>query len=187
MFGLFKSILTKIGIGSEPAPAPAPVAEAPAAPVEATPVVAAEAPAAEVAAVEAAPVEETPEEVLAAIAARDAGLDENVVASFVEETPIPDMLEAAPVPEPVDVVAVMDAKVAASSEKGLDWRHSIVDLLKLLELDSSLKARQELAKELGYTGSTDAKHSGDMNVWLIKEVLKQVAESGGTVPKSLTH
>lgn len=87
--------------------------------------------------------------------------------------------------EEVDVVELMDAKAKASREKGLDWRHSIVDLLKLLDMDSSLKSRQALAKELDYTG--DIHDSAKMNIWLIKEVLTQVASNGGTVPEELTH
>ena len=87
--------------------------------------------------------------------------------------------------EEVDVVDLMDAKVKASKEKGLDWRHSIVDLLKLLDMDSSLKSRQALAKELDYDG--DVHDSATMNVWLIKEVLTQVASNGGSVPEELTH
>ena len=83
---------------------------------------------------------------------------------------------------PVDVAAIMDGLAAKSSEK-LDWRRSIVDLMKLLNLDSSLHAREELAKELGYTGKLDG--SAEMNVWLHKQVMTKLAESGGKVPDSL--
>ncbi|MFM7779926.1 MAG: DUF3597 domain-containing protein, partial [Alphaproteobacteria bacterium] len=65
----------------------------------------------------------------------------------------------------------------------LNWRTSIVDLMKLLNLDSSLGARKELATELGYTG--DMNDSATMNIWLHKQVMKKVAENGGTVPADL--
>jgi hypothetical protein len=85
---------------------------------------------------------------------------------------------------PVDVMAVLDKLDDATDEK-LDWSKSIVDLMKLLKLDSSLTARKTLAHELGYTG--DTKDSGKMNVWLHKAVMTKLAENGGTVPKELTH
>ena len=84
----------------------------------------------------------------------------------------------------VDVEAVLD-KLAADRKAKLDWRHSIVDLMKLLELDSSLPARKELAKELHYTGATDG--SAELNIWLHKAVMKKLAENGGKVPESLKH
>jgi hypothetical protein len=65
----------------------------------------------------------------------------------------------------------------------LDWKHSIVDLMKLLKLDSSLNARKELAKELGYTGKTDG--SAEMNIWLHKQVVKKLEENGGQVPADM--
>jgi hypothetical protein len=83
----------------------------------------------------------------------------------------------------VDVAAQMDKAQAASKEKGLDWRRSIVDVMKLLDLDSSLKARKELAKELNYTG--DMKNSSEMNQWLHKQVMIKLAENGGKVPAEL--
>jgi len=64
-----------------------------------------------------------------------------------------------------------------------NWKQSIVDLMKLLDLDSSLAARKELAQELGYTGKLDG--SAEMNVWLHKQVMTRLMESGGTVPDSL--
>jgi hypothetical protein len=82
----------------------------------------------------------------------------------------------------VDVEAVMNDLASKNSEK-LNWRTSIVDLMKLLKLDSSLSARKELAKELGYTGSTD--DSAAMNIWLQKQVMKKLAENGGKVPADL--
>jgi hypothetical protein len=77
----------------------------------------------------------------------------------------------------------LDGLTKASKEKGLDWRKSIVDLMKLLDLDSSLSARQALAKELNYPG--DTKKSAEMNVWLHKQVMIKLAENGGKVPDDL--
>ncbi|NBS42391.1 MAG: DUF3597 domain-containing protein [Acetobacteraceae bacterium] len=82
----------------------------------------------------------------------------------------------------VDLVALMESKAAAAGQK-LNWRTSIVDLMKLLNLDSSLAARKELATELGYTG--DMNDSASMNIWLHKQVMKKVAENGGQVPADL--
>ena len=74
-------------------------------------------------------------------------------------------------------------QLAAAKTEKLDWRHSIVDLMKVLDLDSSLKARQELAKELHYTG--DMNDSAKMNIWLHKQVMTKLAENGGKVPADL--
>ena len=82
----------------------------------------------------------------------------------------------------VDVGAIMD-KLAKQSKEKLDWRKSIVDLMKLLDLDSSLKARKELAQELHYSG--DMNDSAKMNVWLHKQVMVKLAENGGKVPEDL--
>ncbi len=82
----------------------------------------------------------------------------------------------------VDVAAVLEGMAAKSSEK-LDWKTSIVDLMKLVGMDSSLSARKELAKELNYTGDTN--DSASMNIWLHKEVMKKLAENGGKVPQNL--
>ena len=82
----------------------------------------------------------------------------------------------------VDVEKVVSDMAAQKKEK-LDWRKSIVDLMKVLDLDSSLKNRQELAKELGYTG--DMNDSAKMNIWLHKQVMTKLAENGGKVPDSL--
>ena len=73
--------------------------------------------------------------------------------------------------------------MAAKSGQKLDYRRSIVDLLKLLDLDSSLTARKELAKELNYTG--DMNDSAAMNIWLHKQVMRKLAENGGKVPDDL--
>ena len=85
-------------------------------------------------------------------------------------------------PSPVDVTAIMDGLAAKSSEK-LDWRKSIVDLMKLINLDSSLAARKELAQELSYGG--DMNDSASMNIWLHKQVMTKLAENGGKVPDEL--
>ena len=74
-------------------------------------------------------------------------------------------------------------KTASAQQEELNWRESIVDLMKLFKLDSSLGARKELAKELGYTGALDG--SAEMNVWLHRQVMIKLAESGGKVPEHL--
>ena len=70
-----------------------------------------------------------------------------------------------------------------TGHKDYNWRQSIVDLMKLLNLDSSLSARKQLAQELGYTGALDG--SAEMNIWLHKQVMAKLMESGGVVPDSL--
>ncbi|HYR29354.1 MAG TPA: DUF3597 domain-containing protein [Thermoanaerobaculia bacterium] len=84
----------------------------------------------------------------------------------------------------VDVAAILDGMAAKHGEK-LDWKHSIVDLLKLLGMDSSLAERKELAADLKYTGDTG--DSATMNMWLHKEVMRKLAENGGKVPADLLH
>jgi hypothetical protein len=83
---------------------------------------------------------------------------------------------------PVDVAAVLTELAAKNPEK-LDWKRSIVDLMKLLDLDSSLAARKELAQELHYSGNMS--DSASMNVWLHKQVMVKLAENGGKVPAEL--
>lgn len=85
---------------------------------------------------------------------------------------------------PVDVAAVLDGLAKQNKEK-LHWRTSIVDLMKLLGLDSGQAARKKLAEELHYTG--DMKDSAQMNVWLHKQVMIKLAENGGKVPDDLKH
>ena len=82
----------------------------------------------------------------------------------------------------VDVAAVVDKAAAAKGEK-LAWRTSIVDLMKALDLDSSLPARKQLAKELNYTGDTN--DSATMNVWLHKQVMTKLAANGGKLPADI--
>ena len=84
----------------------------------------------------------------------------------------------------VDVEAVLNQMAATNKEK-LDWKHSIVDLMKLVGMDSSLTARKELADELKYTG--DKNDSATMNMWLHKEVMKKLAANGGKVPADLLN
>jgi hypothetical protein len=79
----------------------------------------------------------------------------------------------------VDVAPILDKAVKAKGEK-LEWRTSIVDLMKALDIDSSLSARKELAHELGYTGDTN--DSASMNIWLHKQVMSKLAANGGKLP-----
>ena len=88
---------------------------------------------------------------------------------------------AAAPPAEVDVDAILTAEAAG---KDLNWRTSIVDLMKLLGIDSSLANRKELATELGYTGELDG--SAEMNIWLHKAVMRELAANGGKVPADLT-
>ena len=89
---------------------------------------------------------------------------------------------AAPAAAQVDVGAILDGLASKNPEK-LDWKRSIVDLMKLVGMDSSFGARKELAKDLHYTG--DMNDSASMNVWLHKEVLRKLSENGGKVPHEL--
>ncbi len=78
----------------------------------------------------------------------------------------------------------MIQKIASSSgRQNYNWKQSIVDLMKLLDIDSSLNSRKALAQELGYTGALDG--SADMNIWLHKQVMAKFMEGGGKVPESL--
>ena len=82
----------------------------------------------------------------------------------------------------VDVEAILNGK-AQQSGQPLNWRTSIVDLLKLLDLDSSLQSRKDLAKELHYSG--DTADSASMNIWLHRQVMNKLAQNGGKVPADL--
>ena len=82
----------------------------------------------------------------------------------------------------VDVAPILDKAVAAKHEK-LEWRTSIVDLMKALDIDSSLSARKDLAHELGYTGDTN--DSASMNIWLHKQVMAKLAANGGKLPSDV--
>ena len=104
-----------------------------------------------------------------------------------KETAAPASPGAAPTgPKPVavvDVVAQLEQRAAANPQK-LNWRTSIVDLLKLLDIDSSFNARKELATELGCPADLMG-DSAKMNMWLHKTVLQRIADNGGNVPKEL--
>jgi hypothetical protein len=89
--------------------------------------------------------------------------------------------QAAPMAE-VDVEAILNG-MAGTAGQALNWRTSIVDLLKLLSLDSSLQSRKELAAELHYTGDTN--DSASMNIWLHRQVMNKLAANGGKVPADL--
>jgi Domain of unknown function (DUF3597) len=82
-------------------------------------------------------------------------------------------------------VESMIAKIADAQHKKYNWKVSIIDLMKLLNLDSSLSARKQLAQELGYKGALTG--SAEMNVWLHQQVMQKLAESGGVMPKTLKH
>ena len=112
-------------------------------------------------------------------AAQQAALDAGMAAA---NKAIADAVAANAAAAKVDVAAVLDAAVAKSGQK-LNWKTSIVDLMKALDLDSSLTARKQLADELGYTG--DKSDSATMNIWLHKQVLAKLAANGGKVPESL--
>lgn len=84
----------------------------------------------------------------------------------------------------VDVAAVMDQLAAANPQK-LDWRHSIVDLMKLLDVDSSLEHRKQLAGELKHGGDTN--DSASMNIWLHKQLMTALAANGGKLPADLAN
>ena len=89
-----------------------------------------------------------------------------------------------PAPMTREQVEAMIQKIAEDSGRtNYNWKQSIVDLMKLLNLDSSLGARKELAQELGYTGELNG--SAEMNIWLHKQVMSKLMESGGVVPDSL--
>lgn len=124
------------------------------------------------------------------------GSEEDVSAASSPATPSPDttaidsgaMTETAVAEKPaaiskVDVVAKLES-MAASNPQNLNWKESIVDLLKLLDLDSSLGARKELAAELGCPTELMG-DSAQMNVWLHKAVLQRLADNGGNIPGEL--
>ncbi|MFS2174874.1 DUF3597 domain-containing protein [Rhizobium pisi] len=97
-------------------------------------------------------------------------------------SPAPPASPAQSKPTTVDIVPILDAAVKKNGQK-LDWRHSIVDLMKAVGMDASLAERKELAAELGYTGDTN--DSAKMNMWLHKALMKRLSENGGKVPADL--
>jgi hypothetical protein len=97
--------------------------------------------------------------------------------------PSADAAAVAPI-DSVDVADILNKAVAAKGEK-LEWKTSIVDLMKALDIDSSLTARKDLAKELGYTGDTN--DSASMNIWLHKQMMTKLAANGGKLPADIKH
>ncbi|MCD2315539.1 DUF3597 domain-containing protein [Sphingomonas sp. IC-11] len=97
-------------------------------------------------------------------------------------SPAPSQATAAPA-TPVDVEKVLSDLAAKHEGPTLNWRTSIVDLMKLLGIDSSLANRKELATELGYTGAKDG--SAEMNIWLHKAVMRELEKNGGIVPATM--
>jgi hypothetical protein len=112
-----------------------------------------------------------------------------------QQAPAPQAQQQSPIPQaqppvqqqaplqPVDVEQVLTEIAEEKGNPDLNWRTSIVDLMKLLDLDSSLANRKELATELGYAGDKDG--SAEMNIWLQKAVMKELERNGGTVPPGL--
>jgi hypothetical protein len=108
----------------------------------------------------------------------------NVTTNSGPSTTTPSSAGSAPL-KPIsqaDVQGVLE-KLAANQGEKLDWKSSIVDLMKLLKLDSSFSARKQLAKDLNYTGDTN--DSAKMNIWLHAQVMQKLAASGGKVPADL--
>lgn len=114
-------------------------------------------------------------------AARPAAPAASAPATATAPTPAPPPAAAA-APPVVDVETVLETMAAGTNQK-LDWRNSIVDLMKLVGIDSSLANRRALAQELGYTG--DMNDTAPMNIWLHKQVLRKLSENGGQVPANL--
>lgn len=88
-------------------------------------------------------------------------------------------------PSTVDIDQVLKGMAEKRGGQKLDYQHSIVDLMKMLDMDSSLEARKKLARELNYTG--DMNDSARMNIWLHEQVIKKLEENGGQVPQSMKH
>ena len=116
-------------------------------------------------------------------AAQEAPAAENTTTFDTTQTADASATAAAPA-APVDVDQVLSTMSQEQGNPDLNYKTSIVDLMKLLGLDSSLDNRKELADELGYTGDKDG--SAEMNIWLHKEVMRQLAANGGKVPASMT-
>jgi hypothetical protein len=120
--------------------------------------------------------------IMSAIFGRGAKAEATPGSSSPTSTSSPSIAPSVPGGKGVDVEAVVSQYASQKKEK-LNWRTSIVDLMKVLDLDSSLSARKELAKELHYSG--DMNDSAAMNIWLHKQVMVKLAENGGKVPESL--
>lgn len=104
-------------------------------------------------------------------------------APAVRTAPAPTAPAAPAAPQPVDPMVAIERIAQQKGNPPLNWRTSIVDLMKLLDLDSSLDNRKELATELGYTGAKDG--SAEMNIWLHRAVLQELGKAGGQVPGNL--
>jgi hypothetical protein len=118
--------------------------------------------------------------------AKEAGAAPKVQPAQTPSSPAAASATASTAPAPsagaVDIAAILDAAVKKSGQK-LDWRRSIVDLMKAVGMDASLSERKELAAELGYSG--DASDSAKMNMFLHKALMKKLSENGGKVPADL--
>jgi hypothetical protein len=121
---------------------------------------------------QSAPAAPTPQ------SAADAPTGQSAAAAPIAPSTAPQSSSSGP-KSPVDVTAIMD-KLASQAKEKLEWRKSIVDLMKLLNLDSSIASRKRLAQELHYSGNMN--DSASMNVWLHKQVMIKLAEHGGKVP-----
>jgi hypothetical protein len=118
-------------------------------------------------------------------AAKAATASAGVTSAATASAPQPTGAAAQAKPMTRAEVDAMIGKIADGQSEDLNWKESIVDLMKLLKLDSSLSARKQLAQELGYKGQLNG--SAEMNIWLHKQVMDKLAESGGVVPDSLKH
>lgn len=122
---------------------------------------------------------------------KDAIFGKKAVAAEPAKPAAPAAAPVAAAPAPAAPVAISEVDVIANLEAiekargvNLNWQTSIVDLMKLLDIDSSLANREELAKELGYTGALGG--SAEMNIWLHKAVMRGLAQNGGKVPANMT-
>ncbi len=121
---------------------------------------------------------------------KDAIFGKKAVAATPKTPPVSPTPVVASAPQPVPAQAVTDIDVIANLEaidasdgRNLNWRTSIVDLMKMLGMESSLQERKDLAMELGYTGELEG--SAEMNLWLHKAVMRELAKNGGKVPAEL--
>ena len=119
--------------------------------------------------------------IMSAIFGKSAGA---AASSSATPSTVPSQSPAEASGQPVDVEKVLTEAAAKKKEK-VDWRRSIVDLMKVLDLDSSLQSRKELAQELGYKGELNG--SAEMNIWLHKQVMQKLAANGGKVPADLAN
>jgi hypothetical protein len=194
---IFSSILDKLGLGKQAAPAPKPAAPVAPKPTQAAPVAPQPTPAAPSGGYYTPPpTSSTPKPFEAPPKPVAGGPPMGHTAPPAEAAPVAggppvsySLPPTAPPPKPeaiplVDVVAKLDAMAANRPEK-LNWKVSIADLLYLLGMDRSLKARKELAEELGCPAELMGGDSSQMNIWLHKTVLRKLAENGGNIPKEL--